>query len=119
MKVIINESRFDSIFSNWLEKEGITLSYNEYPDRLSAYGSLIMNGGLYFTRDGKRINSSDYIFSYKVGEDKRLIFMEIRPPSRFLTGLFKIFPSDYVIDFFVDKVRNFLQSKIDEKNITI
>ena len=120
MRVIINESRFDSIFSNWLEKEDIKVKYNGFPSRLNGYDELIVSGGLYLYKDGKPINTTAYIFSYKVGEDKQLIFQELHPPSIFLTtrnGLFRIFPPDYVSDFFVNKVRNFLQKRIDEKNI--
>jgi len=120
MRVIINESRFDSIFSDWLKKEDIKVMYNVYSSRLNGYDELIVNGGIYLYQYDKPINSNAYIFSYKVGEDKQLIFRELNPPSIFLTnrnGLFKIFPPEYVMDFFVNKVRNFLQKRIDNKNI--
>jgi len=120
MRVIINESRFDSIFSDWLKKEDIKVMYNVYSSRLNGYDELIVNGGIYLYQYDKPINSNAYIFSYKVGEDKQLIFRELNPPSIFLTtrnSLFKIFPPEYVMDFFVNKVRNFLQKRIDNKNI--
>jgi hypothetical protein len=116
MKVIINESRFDSIFSNWLKNEGIHLKYNVYSSRLNGYDELIVSGGLYLIQDDKPINSHAYIFSYKVGEDKQLIFQEHLNQIQRVNS-FKIFPPDYVTDFFVNKVRNFLQKRIDEKNI--
>jgi hypothetical protein len=111
MRVIINESRFDSIFSNWLKEEGITLSYRIYPSRRSGYDE-IRSGGIYLIQDNKEINFSPYIFSYKVDEDKRLIFQEdYNPYQQF--NLFKIFPSEYVKYFFVDKVKNYLQKKFE------
>jgi hypothetical protein len=122
MRVIINESRFDLIFSNWLEDEDIQLVYKVYPSRTNRYDELIVSGGFYLYKEGERVNQFPYTFSYKVGNDKQLIFWELSPPSVFLTyknGLFRIFPSEHVKDFFVNKVRDFLQKRIDEKSIPI
>jgi hypothetical protein len=118
MKVIINESRFDSIFSNWLENEGIHLKYSVYSSRLNGYDELIVSGGLYLYKDGKPINTAAYIFSYKVGEDKQLIFQEHLNQFQRVDS-FKIFPPEYVSDFFVNKVRNFLQKRIDDRRIPL
>ncbi len=118
MKVIINESKFDLVFSNWLKKENIKIRYIVYSSRLNGYDEIIVNGGVYLIQDGNPMNSNPYTFSYKVGEDKQLIFQENTLPI-YRNKLFKLFPPEYVEDFFIDRVKNFLQKKIDDKNIPL
>lgn len=118
MKVIINESKFDLVFSNWLKKEDIKLRYVVYSNRLNGYDEIILSGGVYLIQDGNPMNSSPYIFSYKVGEDEQLIFQENTLPI-YGNKLFKLFPLEYVEDFFIGRVRNFLQKRIDDRSIPL
>ena len=118
MKVILNESGFNSIFSEWLKKMGIVLKYRVEGNRVNGYGDVILKGGVYIFKGDKFIG--EYMSTFKVGDDNQLIYDE-HFSNISQTEIFKSFPfpSDVLIKFFTNKIQNFLQRRIDDKSIPI
>ena len=115
MKVILNESRFDSIFSKWLEKSGIEVKLEWFGvGRLNGYDERIISGSFTLYQDGERINS--YIYSYKY-EDGELSFYDMEPNvKRFgFGGSLKIFPYEKVSEYFSDRLKDYILMKLEMK----
>ena len=118
MKVILSESRFDSIFSEWLEKEGFELKIGWYGvGRLNGYDERIITGYVKIVKDGEPIGlSGGYQFSYKY-EDGELSLYDIQPYVGFVGfgGLFKIFPTELVTEYFSEQVKDYIYMKLESK----
>ena len=115
MRVILNESRFDSIFSKWLEKSGIEVKLEWCGvGRLNGYDERIVSGSFTLYEDGELINS--YIYSYKY-EDGELSFYDMEPNvNRFgFRGSLKIFPYEKVSEYFSDRLKDYILMKLEMK----
>ena len=115
MRVILNESRFDSIFSKWLEKSGIEVKLEWFGvGRLNGYDERIISGSFTLYQDGELINS--YIYSYKY-EDGELSFYDMEPNvNRFgFGGSLKIFPYEKVSEYFSDRLKEYILMKLEMK----
>ena len=101
MKVIISESRFNSVFSEWLKKEKINLHILYYGSDLSNQDGLVEKGLVKFSqgdtpRNVERIGfSNGYIFVYKK-KDNELTFIKMSPGITTLGGMFKVVPPEMV-----------------------
>ena len=84
MKVILSESRFESVFSELLKKEKFNIDISWYGSDVSSEGDLIIKGLAKFSqgdtpRNIERIGySQGHIFSYKKKGDE-LILRKISP----------------------------------------
>lgn len=110
MKVILSESKFKSVFSNWLEKNNIKPRIQILDGSWdNKHKSVIVF--LYLTYDGEPLGSTGgYIFTYKLVDDK----LEDRylPNEMGEIVLFKLFPTEYVIDYFNDEVKDYIYNKM-------
>ena len=100
MKVILNESRFESVFSKWLENEKINTHITYYGSDLSNQDGLVEKGLVRFSQGDNPIGfSNGYIFVYKK-KDKELTFIRMSPGITTLGGMFKVFPPEMVEEYF-------------------
>ena len=106
MKVILSESKFNSVFSNWLEKNNIKPRIQVLDGSWSNDHNLVIVL-LYITYDGEPLGSTGgYIFTYKLVDDK-LVVRDL-PQDMVELDLFKVFPTEYVIEYFNDVVKDYL-----------
>ena len=117
INVVINENKFNSIFSNYLKKLNIKTRIVYLGSRENVSGEVFVKSDIYLTRNDNPIGSFlGYGFSFKVGEDNQLILDEhLGNIER--VKLFKGFPPELIIEFFVDKIRSYIQKGIDNKTI--
>lgn len=106
MKVILSESKFNSVFSNWLEKTNIKSRIKVLEGSWNNNYNLVVVL-LYLTYDGEPLGSTGgYIFTYKLVDDK-LVVRDL-PIDMVELDLFKVFPTEYVIEYFNDEVKDYL-----------
>ena len=113
MKVIISESRFNSVFSKWLEKEDIDVNIGWYGGgRLNGYDEHIISGFVTIKGEGAGLPFG-FQFSYKY-EDNELTLYDIKPDIYRigLGGGFKMFPMDLVVEYFSEQIKDFIYAKI-------
>ena len=110
MKVILNESRLKSVFSNFLEKSNINV-------QLSYYGSNLTNNGLEYqglVKLSQNRNdlgfSNGYIFSFKK-KDNELILVKTSPDITKIGGIFKGFPPELLVDYFSGLIKDYISKK--------
>jgi len=121
MKVILNESRFNTIFSEWLENEKINTHITYYGSDLSNQDGLVEKGLVRFSqgdnpRNIERIGfSNGYIFVYKK-KDKELTFIRMSPGITTLGGMFKVFPPEMVEEYFSEQVKGYMYEYLDSNN---
>ena len=114
MKVILNESKFNTIFSDWLDKEGFDINIGWYGSgRLNDNDEHIISGFVTI-KEGDTIDSYIYSYKYKDGE---LSLDEIYPNiGRFgFGGVFKIFPTDLVAEYFSEEIKDYIYMKLESK----
>ena len=120
MKVIISESRFNSVFSEWLKKEKINLHILYYGSDLSNQDGLVEKGLVKFSqgdtpRNIERIGySQGHIFSY-VKKGDELILRKISPNIELYfedVALFNIFPPEKVLDYLDNLVKEYLYNDL-------
>jgi hypothetical protein len=118
VNVVINENKFNSTFSNYLKKLNVKTRIVYLGSRENMSGDVFVKSDIYLTRNGKPLGSifSGYGFSFKVGEDNQLMFDEHLGNIERI-DLFRGFPPELIIEFFVDKIRNYIQKRIDDKTI--
>jgi len=116
MKVILNESRFESVFSELLKKEKLNIDISWYGSDMNNQDGLVIKGLVKLSqgdtsRNIERIGfSNGYIFSYKKKGDElilRKISPNIEKDFEFI-GLFKIFPPEKVLDYLDNLVKEYL-----------
>ena len=120
MKVILNESRFESVFSELLKKEKLNIDISWYGSDVSSQGELIIKGLVKFSqgdtpRNIERIGySQGHIFSYiKKGDE--LILRKISPNIEHYferVALFNIFPPEKVLDYLDNLVKEYLYNEL-------
>ena len=121
MKVIISESRFNSVFSEWLKKEKINLHILYYGSDLSNQDGLVEKGLVKFSqgdtpRNVERIGfSNGYIFVYKK-KDNELTFIKMSPGITTLGGMFKVFPPEMVEEYFSEQVKAYMYEYLNSNN---
>ena len=110
MKVILSESKFKSVFSNWLEKNNIKSRIKVLDGSWNNEYKLVVVF-LYLTYDGEPLGSTGgYIFTYKLVNDK-LVDRNL-PIDMADLDLFKVFPTEYVIDYFNDEVKDYIYNEM-------
>lgn len=114
MKVILNESRFESVFSKLLEKEKFNIDISWYGTDLGKDG-LVVNGLVRLSQNRKDLGfPNGYIFSYKKKGDE-LILRKISPNIENYferITLFNIFPSEKVLDYLDNLVKEYLYNEL-------
>lgn len=114
MKVILNESRFESVFSKLLEKEKFNIDISWYGTDLDKDG-LVVNGLVRLSQNRKDLGySQGHIFSYKKKGDE-LILRKISPNIENYfehITLFNIFPPEKVLDYLDNLVKEYLYNKL-------
>jgi hypothetical protein len=118
VNMVINENKFNSTFSNYLKKLNIKTRIVYLGSRENVSGEVFVKSEIYLTRNNNPIGSlfTGYRFSFKVGEDNQLMFDEHLGNIERI-NLFKGFPPELIIGFFVDKIKNYIQKRIDDKTI--
>jgi hypothetical protein len=112
MKVILNESRFDSIFSDWLEKSGIDIYLGWFGSNKTFGNENIIGGLVKLSEDDVSIgNSHGYIFSFILGDDGELTYKEVNPDFGKI-GIFQIFPTELVIKYFSELIKEYLYNDL-------
>ena len=105
MKVILSESRFDSVFSEWLKKEDIKIRIEILNDINNKFKLVVVF--MYLTHKGEPLgNQGGHIFSFNLVDDK-LVDRNL-PIDMVDINLFKVFPTEYVIEYFNEKVKDYL-----------
>ena len=121
MKIILNESKFNTIFSEWLKKEKINLHILYYGSDLSQQDGLVEKGLVKFSqgdtpRNIERIGfSNGHIFVYKK-KDNELTFIRMSPGVTSLGGMFKIFPPEMVEEYFSEQVKEYMYEYLNSNN---
>jgi len=120
MKVILNESRFESVFSELLKKEKLNIDISWYGSGVSSQGELIIKGLVRFSQGDTPRNieligySQGHIFSYiKKGDE--LILRKISPNIEHYferVALFNIFPPEKVLDYLDNLVKEYLYNEL-------
>ena len=112
MKVILSESRFDSVFSEWLKKEDINIRIrilNDLNDNNNKFKLVVVF--MYLTHKGEPLgNMGGYIFSFNLVDDKLIV--RDSPDDIMEIGLFTLFPNELVIKYFNEKVKEFIYKKL-------
>ena len=112
MKVILSESRFDSVFSEWLKKEDINIRIrilNDLNDNNNKFKLVVVF--MYLTHNGEPLgNMGGYIFSFNLVDDKLIV--RDSPDDIMEIGLFTLFPNELVIKYFTEKVKEFIYKKL-------
>ena len=105
MKVILSESRFDSVFSEWLKKEDIKIRIEILNDINNKYKLVVVF--MYLTHNGEPLgNTGGYIFSFNLVDDKLIV--RNSPDDLMEIGIFTLFPNELVIKYFTDKVKEYI-----------
>ena len=122
MKVILNESRFNTIFSEWLDKTDTDVIIGWFgPGRINGYDERIITGYVKLYQGRERIGpSGGFHFSYKYEEDNELSLYGIEPDVNGriyhnFGGVFKIFPTELLIEYFSGLIKDYLYEKIESK----
>lgn len=119
VKRVINENRFNSSFSEFLKKLNIKPQIVYVGQKRDGYGNIIVSGDIYLKMGGEPIGFYlGYRFTFKVGEDNQLIFDESFGDIDHI-NIFKGFPSGWVMEYFTDKVKNYIQKMINNKSIPL
>lgn len=109
MKVILSESRFDSVFSEWLKKEDIKIRIEILNDINNKYKLVVVF--MYLTHKGEPLgNQGGHIFSFNLVDDKLIV--RNSPDDLMGIGLFTLFPNELVIKYFTEKVKEFIYKKL-------
>ena len=111
MKVKLNESKFNSVFSDWLKKHGITIDILYWRD--NCVDSI--TGTVYLYKQ-KEILGYKHGYGFDFKYDKRFKSLRYVGHSHDIEKLdnFKFLPSDVVIKYFSDKVENYLIKYIND-----
>ena len=105
MKVILSESRFDSVFSEWLKKEDIKIRIEILNDINNKYKLVVVF--MYLTHNGEPLgNQGGHIFSFNLVDDKLIV--RNSPDDLMEIGIFTLFPNELVIKYFTDKVKEYI-----------
>jgi hypothetical protein len=119
VKRVINENRFNSSFSEFLKKLNIKSQIVYVGQNRDGYDDVIVSGDIYLRMGGELIGSDlGYGFTFKVGEDNQLIFDESFGNIDRIY-IFKGFPSGWVMEYFRNKVKNYIQKMINNKSIPL
>jgi hypothetical protein len=110
MKVILSESKFKSVFSNWLEKNNIKSRIKVLDGSWNNDHKLVVVF-MYLTHNGEPLgNTGGYIFSFNLVDDKLIV--RNSPDDIMEIGIFTLFPTEYVIEYFNDKVKDYLYNEM-------
>ena len=114
MKIVLNESRFNSVLTKFLDKSGIDINIGwNGSGRENVYGERIITGFVTINENGNRIS---FQFTYKY-EDNELSLYGVYPDvNRFGFGeVFKGFPNELLIEYFSEQIKDFIYMKLESK----
>jgi hypothetical protein len=114
MKIVLNESQFNSAFTKFLDKSGIDMNIGwNGSGRQNVYGERIITGFVTINENGKPIS---FQFTYKY-EDNELSLYGIYPDvGIFGFGeVFKGFPNELLIEYFSGMIKDYIYMKLESK----
>ncbi len=121
MKIILNEGQFNSVFKKFLDKTDADVIIGWFgPGRLNGYDERIITGYVKLYMGRERIGpSGGFHFSYKY-EDNELSLYGIEPDVNGkiyhnFGKVFKGFPTDLLIEYFSEQIKDYLYQKIESK----
>ena len=112
MKIVLNESRFNSVLTKFLDKSGIDINIGwNGSGRVNVYGEDIITGFVAVNENGKPIK-----FTYKY-EDGELSLFDIYPDIGIFGfgDVFKGFPNELLIDYFSGLIKDYIYMKLESK----
>jgi len=114
MRIILSENRFNSLFSDWLERSGINIEFQPMPGYVNGYGERIVTGCLNFSKRGKNFGLQNfYVFKFQVGEDNELLLDDyIGRPERLKE--FKMFPPEIIKDYLIELSRKHQEQRLNK-----
>lgn len=114
MRFILSENRFNSLFSDWLERSGINIQFRPMSGYINGYDERIITGCLNFTKRGNNFGLQNfYIYKFKVGEDNELIFYGSNGRPERLRE-FKMFPPEVVKDYLIELSRKHQEQRLNK-----
>ena len=112
MRIILSENRFNSLFSDWLERSGINIEFQSMPGYLNGYDERIVTGCLNFSKRGNNFGLRNfYVYKFRVGEDNELQFYESNGRPERLRE-FKMFPPEVVRDYLIELSRKHQEQRL-------
>ena len=116
MKIILNESQRDNAIKVILNRRGINTKILYWQD--NGYDSI--TGTVYLYKDGEVLgHKHGYEFFYKYDSRFDSLKYEGHYPKIETLDLFRFMPSDMVIEFFSDKVKDYLRDYINKGYSTL
>ena len=112
MKIILNENRFNSVLSNYLDNLGIDINIGWYGvGRKLFYDERIISGFVTLREDETIVT---FQFSYMY-EDNELSLYEIYPDiGRVGFGdVFEGFPNELLVNYFSEQIKDFIYKKLE------
>jgi len=112
MKIILNENRFKSVLTKYLDNLGIDINIGWYGvGRINGYDERIISGFVTI-REDETIITSQYSYKYK---DSELSLYEIYPDrNRFgFGGIFEGFPNELLVNYFSEQIKDFIYKKLE------
>lgn len=119
MKFIITEEQSNGLMEKLLKRKNITYDILYKMNSFDGNHNQYVHGTVYLYQDNKVFGyRHGYDFTFKVGFIKKLEYNGSYPNIE-MFDFFKFIPSEYVISFFSEKVKKYLEKGIEEKWISI
>lgn len=113
MKIILNENRFKSVLTKYLDNLGIDINIGWYG--VGRYNKRIQSGFVTLKEDETIVT---FQFSYMY-EDNELSLYEIYPDiGRYGFGdVFEGFPNELLVNYFSEQIKDYIYKKLESNNI--
>lgn len=109
MKILITESQSENIMSKLLEKLKIKTDLLYWGDD----GRNSLSGTVYLYKDGKILgNRSGYEFFFKYDKGLKSLIYNGHFPKIENVNVFRSLPSEFVVNYFSDKMKDYLENFI-------
>ena len=111
MKIILNENRFNSVLTKFLDKSGIDINIGW--NGSGRENERIITGFVTINENGQRVS---FQFTYKY-EDNELSLYGVYPDvNRFGFGeVFKGFPNELLIEYFSEQIKDYIYMRLESK----
>jgi len=114
MRFILSENRFNSLFSDWLERSGINIEFRPMPGYINGDDERVITGCLNFSKRGDNFGLQNfYVFKFQVGEDNELHFYDSNGRPERLRE-FKMFPPEIVRDYLIEISRKHQEQRLNK-----
>lgn len=111
---IIMESKFNELITKLLKNTGVKVNIIYATSYYNGYGKRIHIARVLLLHNGEKLGSDvGYDFHLIANSGNRLTYEDHYPRIEKL-NLFKPFPSDDVVKFFIEKTKQYLEKGIDE-----